>query len=101
MFRSGRRFEGSRLQILAVPTSGATGRVGYVIGKKLLGRAVDRNRLKRMLREAIRGRRPAINAFDIILRLRQPCPAAELAGVATEASTLLDALASPAPETPR
>ena len=101
MFRSGRRFEGSRLQILAVPTSSTTGRVGYVIGKKLLGRAVDRNRLKRMLREAIRGRRPAINAFDIILRLRQPCPAAELAGVATEASTLLDALASPAPETAR
>ena len=101
MFRSGRRFEGSRLQILAVPTSSTTGRVGYVIGKKLLGRAVDRNRLKRMLREAIRARRPAIDAFDLILRLRQPCPRAELAGVATEAATLLDALASPAPETVR
>jgi ribonuclease P protein component len=101
VFRSGRRFEGSRLQILAVPTSGATGRAGYVIGKKLLGRAVDRNRLKRMLREAIRGRRPAIDAFDLIVRLRQPCPAAELASVAAEAATLLDALASPAPETLR
>ena len=101
MFRSGRRFEGTRLQILAVPTSGATGRVGYVIGKKLLGRAVDRNRLKRMLREAIRGRRPAIDAFDIILRLRQPCPAAELNGIATEAGALLDALAPSASKTPR
>ena len=101
MFRSGRRFEGSRLQILAVPTSGATGRVGYVIGKKLLGRAVDRNRLKRMLREAIRGRRPALDAFDLIVRLRQPCPAAELGGVAIEAATLLDALAPPTPETLR
>ncbi len=101
MFRSGRRFEGNRLQILAVPTSGATGRVGYVIGKKLLGRAVDRNRLKRMLREAIRGRRPALNAFDLIVRLRQPCPAAEIGGVAAEAAALLDALASPVPETLR
>ncbi len=101
MFRSGRRFEGSRLQILAVPTSGATGRVGYVIGKKLLGRAVDRNRLKRMLREAIRGRRPALNAFDLIVRLRQPCHAAEIGGVAAEAAALLDALASPVPETLR
>ena len=101
MFRSGRRFEGSRLQILAVPTSGATGRVGYVIGKKLLGRAVDRNRLKRMLREAIRGRRQALDSFDLIVRLRQPCPAAELGGVAAEAAALLDALAPPAPETPR
>jgi ribonuclease P protein component len=85
VFRSGRRFEGSRLQILAVPTSSAAGRVGYVIGKKLLGRAVDRNRLKRMLR-------------DLIVRLRQPCPAAELGGVAAEAVALLDALASPEPE---
>ena len=101
MFRSGRRFEGNRLQILAVPTSGATGRVGYVIGKKLLGRAVDRNRLKRMLREAIRGRRPALNAFDLIVRLRQPCHAAEIGGVAAEAAALLDALASPVPETLR
>jgi len=33
--------------------------------------------------------------------LRQPCPAAELAGVATEAGVLLDALARPAPETLR
>ena len=101
MFRSGRRFEGSRLQILAVPTSSTTGRVGYVIGKKLLGRAVDRNRLKRMLREAIRGRRQALDSFDLIVRLRQPCPAAELGSVAAEAAALLDALAPPAPETPR
>jgi ribonuclease P protein component len=101
VFRSGRRFEGGRLQLLAVPTSGSTGRVGYVIGKKLLGRAVDRNRLKRMLRETIRGRRPAIDRFDLIVRLRQPCPVDELAGVAAEAATLLDALAPPGPETLR
>ena len=68
--------------------------MGYVIGKKLLGRAVDRNRLKRMLREAIRARRPATNAFDLVVRLRQPCAAAELAGVAAEAAALLDSLLS-------
>ena len=101
VLRSGHRFEGRRLQLLAVPTSGLTGRAGYVIGKKLLGRAVDRNRLKRMLREAIRGRRPAIDAFDLIVRLRQPCPAPEFAGVAAEAAALLDALAARAPETLR
>jgi len=75
-----------------MPTTAATGRVGYVIGKKLLGRAVDRNRLKRMLREAIRRRRPAMNAFDLVIRLRQPCAAAEVAAVAAEAASLLDGL---------
>jgi ribonuclease P protein component len=94
VFRSGRRFETSRLQLLATPAVGHTGRVGYVIGKKLLGRAVDRNRLKRMLRESIRMRRPAMNAFDLILRLRQPCAAVELADVAAEAAILLDSLLS-------
>lgn len=98
MFRHGRRFEASRLQLLAIPTAGG-GRVGYVIGKRLLGRAVDRNRLKRMLREAIRRRRPAMNAFDLILRLKQPCAAAEVAGVADEAGGLLDGLLSGRGET--
>ena len=100
MFRGGRRFEASRLQLLAMPTTAASGRVGYVIGKKLLGRAVDRNRLKRMLREAVRNRRPAMNAFDLVIRLRQPCAGAELPGVATEACLLLDGLlfAFPAPQ---
>lgn len=80
-----------------MPTTATSGRVGYVIGKKLLGRAVDRNRLKRMLREAIRKRRPAMNAFDLVIRLRQPCAAAELAGVAAEAGMLLDGLLSGLP----
>jgi ribonuclease P protein component len=98
VFRSGRRFEASRLQLLVIRTHDAHGRVGYVIGKKLLGRAVDRNRLKRMLREAIRLRRPAMNAFDLVIRLRQPCAAGEVAGVAAEAAMLLDRLLSGALE---
>ena len=92
MFRSGRRFEGERLQLLALPATGPVGRVAFVIGKKLLARAVDRNRLKRMLREAVRRRRRVTAAFDVVLRLRQPCPAAELPLTAAEAGSLLDRL---------
>lgn len=98
VFRNGRRLEASRLQLLAIRIPNAGGRVGYVIGKKLLGRAVDRNRLKRMLREAIRLRRPAMNGFDLVVRLRHPCAAAELRGVAAEAAMLLDRLLSDLPE---
>jgi ribonuclease P protein component len=94
VFRSGRRFEGSRLQLLARATSGTTARVGFVIGKKLVGRAVDRNRLKRMLREHIRQRGPAIEGFDLIVRLRQPCAAMELSAAAAELQALLDQLVS-------
>jgi ribonuclease P protein component len=93
VFRRGQRLEGERLQLVAVPANGE-GRVGYVIGKKLLARAVDRNRLKRTLREAIRARRPAIDAFDVIVRLRRPCDSKDLAAALADASALLDTLSS-------
>jgi len=65
-----------------------------VIGKKLLGRAVDRNRLKRMLREHIRRQGPAIEGFDLIVRLRQPCAPMELSAAAAELQGFLDQLVS-------
>ena len=51
----------------AVPGSGA--RLGLVIGKKLLRRAVDRNRVKRCIRESFRLRRSDLPACDLIVRL--------------------------------
>lgn len=51
----------------AVPGSGA--RLGLVIGKKLLRRAVDRNRVKRCIRECFRLRRSDLPACDLIVRL--------------------------------
>jgi ribonuclease P protein component len=93
VLRRGQRFEGECLQLAALPAAGA-GCVGYVIGKKLLSRAVDRNRLKRMLREAVRARRPAVNAYDLVLRLRRPCEAKDIADAVAEAGMLLGALGS-------
>jgi len=92
VLREGRRFDGKRVQLVAVPAAGPVGCVGYVIASKHLKRAIDRNRLKRMLREAIRARRPAMNAFDVVLRLRTACVRAEIEAAASEASALLDAL---------
>jgi ribonuclease P protein component len=80
------------LQLLAVPAEDGPGRVGFVIGKKLLGSAVDRNYLRRLLREAVRQRRPAVNQFDIVLRLRNACAPAMLSTLSREASELLGTL---------
>jgi ribonuclease P protein component len=92
VLRAGRRFDGKRLQLVAAHAAGPVGRVGYVIGSKNLKRAIDRNRLKRMLREAIRARRPALNAFDLVLRLRRQCAPTEVAVAAAEGRALLDEL---------
>jgi len=71
------------------------GRVGYVIGKQQLPRSVDRNYVRRMMREAVRVRRPAVSRYDIVLRLRAPCKRVALSGLALEAAELLDALIAP------
>lgn len=71
------------------------GRVGYVIGKQQLPRSVDRNYVRRMMREAVRLRRPAVSGYDIVLRLRAHCKRAALPGLAHETAQLLDALIAP------
>jgi ribonuclease P protein component len=92
LFQAGRRLNGAHLQLLASPATGTLGRVGFIIGKKQLASAVDRNYVRRLLREAVRERRPALNAFDIVLRLRIPCSPATLPGLLLEASELLGTL---------
>lgn len=66
-----------------------------MIGKQQLPRSVDRNYVRRMMREAVRLRRPAVCRYDIVLRLRAPCKRAALPGLANEAAELLDALIAP------
>jgi ribonuclease P protein component len=80
------------VQLIVAPAGELPGQVGYVIGAKQLPRAVDRNRLRRVLREALRMRRAALSGFDIVLRLRRPCARSEVASVASEAAMLLDRL---------
>ncbi|HEY3565247.1 MAG TPA: ribonuclease P protein component, partial [Casimicrobiaceae bacterium] len=67
----------------------APGRVGYVIARKTIRLAVDRNRLRRKLREAVRAARPAIEAFDVILRVRRSVARSEIGDAAAEAPRLL------------
>ena len=98
LFRAGRRGEGAWLQLVAAPASAIPGRVGFVIGKKSLRNAVDRNRVRRVLRVAVARQRPGIEAFDVILRLKRGCARREVPAVAAEAKALLTALIADAGE---
>jgi len=55
-------------------------------------RAVDRNRLRRRLREIVRAARPALDAFDVIVRVRSAVPAAEVASAVAEGARLVKRL---------
>ncbi len=63
-----------------------------MISRKTLPRAVDRNRIRRKLREVVRALRPAITHFDIILRIRRAATHAEQDAAVAEAYRLLSAL---------
>jgi ribonuclease P protein component len=89
VFRSGARHDAHFLQLIAAPATQSPGRVGYVIGRKMMRRAVDRNRLRRRLRESVRARRPSIEAFDIILRVKRVVRSADVAAANAESRQLL------------
>jgi ribonuclease P protein component len=92
LFELGVRHDAHFLQLIAAPAAQDPGRVGYVIGRKAMPRAVDRNRLRRRLRESVRASRPSIERFDIILRVRQRVRAADIASAVAESRRLLDQL---------
>ncbi len=78
-----RAWESSRawshpLLILRVGANGtAKNRYGFVVGKKV-GKAVQRNRTKRLMREAVRHRQPSLaKGWDIILIARGRADEAE------------------------
>ena len=92
VFRTGRRREGRFLQVISTDAARDCGRVGIVIGRKTLSRAVDRNRVRRMLRARLANARPGIERYDLVLRLKKATPRAEFHLIAEEASQLLSAL---------
>lgn len=89
------------MQIVSAPASQGPGRVGFVVGRKALSRAVDRNRLKRMLREFLRASRPDIRAVDLVIRLKRPVTPEALPEVAHEAAALIREAIRNAPATAR
>lgn len=72
------------------------GRAGLAVSRRSLRRAVDRNRWKRKVREALRASRPALEAFDVIVRLKRPANGPEIDSAADEAARMLAALVRPA-----
>jgi ribonuclease P protein component len=84
--------------LIAAPAEEAPGRVGYVIGRKVIRRAVDRNRLRRRLREVIRAARPAVERYDVVLRVRRLLPREALLNAVGESRQLVQRLLETAPQ---
>ena len=87
--RQGRSRAHPLLILVVAPHGGETTRVGIVVGKKI-GTAVVRNRVKRLLREAVRARLNVLPpGYDIVLVARQEAAGARLGDITTALDVLL------------
>ena len=71
-------------------------RLGLIIAKRFLKRAVDRNLVRRLIRESFRLLRPQLPARDLVLRLAIRPEALDRRALAKEIRGLLGKLSSPA-----
>jgi ribonuclease P protein component len=80
------------------PAGSDEARLGVVVAKKLLKRAVDRNRVKRVIREQFRCRRPGLPAYDLIVRLAAKPVPLDAGLLASDFVGLLEKLQRPRPK---
>jgi ribonuclease P protein component len=71
--------------LLLVSENGlAAPRLGIVIGKRRVKQAVDRNLLRRLMRESFRLRTTSLNGLDIVVLVRADCNRPDRIAVAAE-----------------
>lgn len=85
---------GEFFQISAKPNSLAHPRLGLIVAGKVVRHAVERNRVKRLLREVFRARQRDLAGLDLVVRLRKRPTVGTLAAttgsqLVAEAETLM------------
>jgi len=87
--RSRRRERGTGFLVIMVPNQYGHARLGVVVGRKGLPRAVDRNRFKRLVREQFRKVAAQLPPLDIVVQAQGKLALADLDRLPIELSKLL------------
>lgn len=103
VYEQGTRIEGRLMTIFAMPNNKPLHRIGVTATKKAIGKAHDRNRAKRLLRECFRLSRRELDAvaqrYDIVLNARRSVVFAKVEKPLAEFKSLIGRLATGHTET--
>ena len=80
--------------VYARPNGLTHARIGIIASKRVAPRAVDRNRAKRLVREAFRAMRHRLTGTDIVVQLRRWSPRGSVAAARADIARLLEELAA-------
>lgn len=84
VYKQGRRHFSSHITVFYLRQAEGSARVGFTVGR-VLGGAVDRNRIKRRLRDAVRQRRSLLpEAVDIVINPKKSVLRMKFAGLIDE-----------------
>jgi ribonuclease P protein component len=92
VYRNGKRYDGVFITVFVLENDALNHRLGVTASKKALGKAVQRNRAKRLLRETFRSNEPSLsaltrnydwvlNAKPAVLSQKMNAPRAEFEGI--------------------
>lgn len=72
LFRTGRRIRSKYFNVIFAPGNGRGARLGVAVSKRFVAQAVDRNRLKRIVRESFRLHAAGLADHDVIVQANAP-----------------------------
>jgi len=72
VFSAAKRQGDRYFTILSVPNDQGHARIGMAVSRRVLPRAVDRHRVKRLIRESFRQQRADLTATDIVVLVKAP-----------------------------
>lgn len=94
-FQGGRRSSAGCLTAVHVGSPHSQARLGLAIAKKNVPHAVDRNRIKRAIRESFRHHRAQLPAMDIVILIRPGSQAISSAELREQLERLWTRIAAP------
>jgi len=89
VFNFRKRISAKFLALHYQPNQIGHARLGLVVGKKVARRAVDRNYMRRVLREFFRMQQHEINHFDLVIRVQKKFEKEDFIQIKQEFDTLV------------